>query len=644
MDYSLLEQMLLSRWFEQTLFNMFKEKRFSGTTHLALGQEACHVGLVAGLDKQDYLVPTHRCHGYNVARGTSIKAMFLELYGAKNGICGGLGGSMHMSDVATCNAGSSAVVGSGVGLATGLSFANQKLNDGNISVAIFGDGATSRGIVHECMNLASVWSLPLLFFCENNLYGMSASSSRMISTDSIYKRATEYNMVNFQIDGNDIKQVIETVKKARSIILNEKRPVFIEALTYRQCGHSKSDHLVYRSREEEAYWKAKDPILQYCKSENITLDTLNELKKKVEEFGQKELEAAIAEKNEILTEQDLSKLVFTSTLSQEVKLTKTHSGTYRESIYEGLKAVLAQDEKAYFLGEDIGQYGGCFGVSKDLFKFFPGRVIETPVSEEAFTELAVGAAFRGLHPIVEIMYGDFSTLASDALINHAAKSRFMSNGQLSVPLIYRAPIGSGTGHGAQHTQSLETMFLNIPGLIIVAPSDAWSAKAMLIASDKVKDPVLYFEHKALYSQLGEIPEDEVVWPLGKARVLKEGSSLTIVSYSHAVSTVLKSLEQQDYDVEVIDLCTIKPWDEECVLTSVKKTGRLLVVQDNPQSGSVGEMVISKVSTDKEGFKALKAVPTLLSGKNYPIPFSPKLEKSSVPSSEEILNAIASFFC
>lgn len=630
--------MLLSRWFEQTLGELFKAKKLTGTTHLAIGQEACHVGLIAGLDDKDYIVPTHRCHGYNVARGTSIKEMFLELYGAKGGICGGLGGSMHMTDIATCNAGSSAVVASGVGLAAGLAFANQKLEDGNISVAIFGDGATSRGIIHECMNLASVWHLPLLFFCENNFYGMSASSSRMISSTKLYKRAEMYNMKSFRVDGNDVDKVIACVKEARRIILEEKCPVFIEALTYRQCGHSKSDRLVYRTRKEEQIWKEKDPIVNYCKKHKISEKEAEDVKKKVQLYGNSELVKALEEKDEIFSFSELSSLVYAPSGSTSVKETPCHSGTYREAIYEGLKAVLANDKKAYFIGEDIGKYGGCFSVSKDLYEHFPLQVIETPVSEEAFCELAVGAAFRGLHPIVEIMYGDFSTLASDALINHAAKSRFMSKGQLSVPMVYRTPIGSGTGHGAQHTQSLETMFLNVPGLKIVAPSDPWSAKAMLIAANQDGNPVLYFEHKALYNEEGEIPEDDCRWPIGKARVLREGKSLTIVSYSHAVSTVKKALKESD-DIDFIDLCTIKPWDKETVKASLLKTGRLLVVQDNPQPGSVGEMVVADLLSDDGCFKALKEAPILLSGKDLPVPFSPTLEKGVVVSEMECREAI-----
>jgi Pyruvate/2-oxoglutarate dehydrogenase complex, dehydrogenase (E1) component, eukaryotic type, beta subunit len=638
MQTALLERMLLSRCFEMKLQTLFEEKKLKGTTHLSIGQEAAHVGLAAALKERDCIVPTHRCHGYNIARGTSLYSMFSEMLGSRHGICAGLGGSMHMTDMATFNAGSSAVVGSGVGLALGLAFAADRLKEKNIAVAIFGDGATSRGIVHEAMNLASVENLPLLFFCENNLYGMSAASRRMISGPGIAERAAAYGIEGERIDGNGLDAVIAAVTKARAFILEERRPYFIEAMTYRQCGHSKSDKLVYRSREEELLWKEKDPICSYAKVLGLDKNELKALEEKAKAEVEKAWQKAYKDKDDILSPKELQELVFTPGSDSGIHLTSTHEGTYRDGIYEGLRAVLKKDDKVYFLGEDIGRYGGCFSVSKDLYSLFPERVIETPVCEEAFTQMAVGAAFRGLRPIVEIMYGDFSTLASDALINHAAKSRFMSAGQLSVPMIYRTPIGSGTGHGAQHTQSLETMFMNVPGLIIVAPSDAWSAKALLLAASRVQDPVLYFEHKALYDSPGEIPEDDVLWPLGKARMMRSGSSLTIVSYSHALSTVLKAVDESGFDAEVVDLMTIRPWDKKTVFDSILKTGRLLFVDDNPECGSVGSSVIAAAVSDKEVFSALKAAPCLLSGPDYPVPFSPLLEAQSVVGAEAVKKA------
>ena len=255
--------MLRSRFFEEKVRDLFASGEMYGTTHLNIGQEASHTGLCLALEKEDWIVPTHRCHGFNVARGSDLSAMFSELFGSRYGLCKGIGGSMHMSDRATYNFGSSAVVGSGVALAAGLAFALHRQKSRNIAVAIFGDGATSRGVVHECMNLASVWSLPLMFYCENNHYGMSASSDRMISTNDIASRAAGYSMKAFKADGNDFDDVYSVAKKARAWMTSHSEPVFVEVNTYRMCGHSKSDKCVYRSSEEENEWREKDPITRY---------------------------------------------------------------------------------------------------------------------------------------------------------------------------------------------------------------------------------------------------------------------------------------------------------------------------------------------------------------------------------------------
>lgn len=258
-----LRLMLDSRYFEEKTEELFKAGLIHGTTHLANGQEASQAGLCLALDKEDWIVPTHRCHGFTVCKGSDPFAMFSEMFGSSHGLAKGLGGSMHMPDKAHCNLGSSAVVGSGVPLAVGIAWYFKRNGINNASVAIFGDGATSRGSVHESMNLSSVWKLPVLFFCENNLYGMSASSSDMISIKRISDRAASYSMPGVTVDGNNVLEVYEACKKALSHIKEGNGPYFIEALTYRTKGHSKSDRRLYRTAEEEAFWAQKDPILNF---------------------------------------------------------------------------------------------------------------------------------------------------------------------------------------------------------------------------------------------------------------------------------------------------------------------------------------------------------------------------------------------
>lgn len=638
-EIEILKAMLRSRSFENKLSQMFKKGAFYGTTHLNIGQEASHVGLIAGLDDKDWIVPTHRCHGFNIARGTKPEKMFAEMFGSRYGVCRGLGGSMHMTEISTCNAGSSAIVGSGVPIATGLAFALKRKGRDNIAVAIFGDGATSRGSVHEAMNMASVWNIPVLFYLENNHYGMSASEKNAISTDNLSLRADGYSIKHIKIDGNDVALVRDTVADARKYILENNRPFFIEVDTYRLCGHSKSDRLVYRTREEEEMWRKKDPICRFSSSliekGVICEDDYHRMEKEIDEEIEDAYIKAEAEKDDALTLRELDSFLFApSPISRNTK-GEVHKASYRRAIYEALDEILREDASAFLMGEDIGLYGGCFGVTSDLYEKHPGKVLETPVSEEGFTSIAVGASMLGLHPIVEIMYADFSTLASDPLINHAAKTYFMSAGQLNCPLVYRSPIGSGTGHGSQHTANIESMFLNTPGLIVVAPSDPYSAKALLKSAHRDNNPVLFFEHKGLYDTQGDVGDENTYLPLGKAIVSEYGSELLLIGYSHAFHTAFESTEDIRERLTYIDLATISPLDKDTIIGYASSFDKILIVQDTPECGSVGDSVISLIARNCNGRKDIR----LVAARSLPIPFSRNLEKNVIPTIEEIRKAV-----
>ena len=631
-----LRIMFRSRSFEEKLQEEFSLGNLYGTTHLAIGQEASHTGLVMALDKKDWIVPTHRCHGFNIARGSDMAAMFSEMLGSRHGLCKGLGGSMHMTDVSTFDLGSSAVVGSGVPLAGGAAYALKRQGKKNIAVAIFGDGASSRGSVHEMMNLASVWNLPLLFFMENNHYGMSASTDRVISTSSIHSRAEGYSMAHAKCDGNDVEKVFGAVEEARKYILETGRPYFLEVETYRLCGHSKSDKLLYRTREEEEEWKKKDPILLFSSSlidrgilsQEETEEIGKEARAEVEYSWKKAWES----RNDILSLEEAQALVVPEGEKGEYRRgKKSHRGTYREAVREALSEIFASDSRVTLMGEDIGVYGGCFGVTGELWKEWGDRLYETPVSEEAFSGLAAGAAMLGERPMVEIMYADFMTLASDALINHAAKTYFMSGGQLMCPMVVRTAMGGGTGHGAQHTACPESMFLNVPGIKVCAPSDPWSAKALLKAAAKENCPVVFFEHKALYQSEGEIGDEESFLPLGKAIVEEKGEDLLVIGYSRAIHEARKALAE--FSVTFMDLATIKPLDKEAILLWAGKIGRILIVENVPLQSSVAESVI-RILHEEGMTNKVRTVSAL----EMPLAFSRTLENGALPNRERIREA------
>lgn len=314
--------------------------------------------------------------------------------------------------------------------------------------------------------------------------------------------------------------------------------------------------------------------------------------------------------------------------------------TFREAIRKALADEMAMDPNVVLFGEDVGVYGGCFKVTGDLYKEHPNQVIDTPVSEEGFTGMAVGAAMMGLRPVIEIMYADFFTLIFDPIVNHAAKTHFMSGGQFCCPITVRLPEGSGTGHGAQHTQSPEALFQNSAGLKMAAPSCPSDAYHLLRASIRDNNPVLFFEHKMLYGMEGEIEGEPL--PLGKAKVLRKGKDITIISYSRAVHTALetaKLLEKDGIEATVVDLCTLKPLDRDTILEEVRRTGRIAIIQDPNGVGGIGAQVCSEVCSDPTTFNALKSQVVQIGGKCTPVPFSKDLEMSVIPNAQDCARRI-----
>ncbi|MBI9103888.1 MAG: alpha-ketoacid dehydrogenase subunit beta [Spirochaetales bacterium] len=316
--------------------------------------------------------------------------------------------------------------------------------------------------------------------------------------------------------------------------------------------------------------------------------------------------------------------------------------TFLQAVNDAMSEEMRRDKSVFLMGEDIGLYGGCFGASRGMLKEFgPDRVLETPISEEGFIDAAFGAALMGSRPIVELMFGDFVTLASDGMINHAAKYRFMSGGQVGAPMVLRTPFGSGTGAAAQHSQSLESMFANTPGLKIIYPGTAYDAKGLLKAAIRDNDPVLFFENKLLYRTRGEVPEGDYTIEIGKADIKKSGSDVSLITYSRMLPICMaaaEQLEKEGLSVEVVDIRTIKPLDVETIAQSVKKTTRAIVVHEAPKFGGFGGEIVSSIN-ESEAFYYLDAPVMRLGGTESPIPYSPTLEKQIVPDEPKVIAAV-----
>ena len=711
LDY--LRQMYEIRNFEDTVYKLLREGTIKGASHLYAGQEAVAVGAVSVLEDRDVIASTHRGHGHCGAMGNKHakteeahqehwKKMMAELMGKATGYCKGRGGSMHIADVEKGNLGSTGIVGGNIPIATGAALAEKLKNTGAVVLCFFGDGATNTGSFHESLNMGSAMlgGLPVVYICENNLYGMSVpfhdktvpTAGTASNVSNVADRACAYGMPSIICDGMDVlavkKAVAEAVERARQ----ESVPTLVECKTYRWYGHSSSDQRAYRTREEEAEWKERDPMVVLRKrllEDGIATEAeLDEAEQKAvktienaTKFGlespypevaelyndiyvpkdpkvlQAEIKAAapMAEKIKKI-ENDIRKSLGTTLPKLKASEQKTFAEkygipikTYGQAILEAHRQEMERDENVIVMGEDVGLYGGAYAATRGLYdQFGPTRVIDTAISEAAIVGGAGGAAMRGIRPIAEIMYIDFLTISSDQLIHNLGYNRYMFGGKTKLPCVVRTEGGVGRSIAAHHSESLEAMFMNIPGIYIVMPSTPYDAKGLLKAAIRDDNPVLYIEHKVMYSSVtGPVPDDDYIIPLGVADVKREGTDATIVAYCRMLHFALDAAEKlaaEGINVEVIDPRTLNPLDAACIAKSVRKTGKLITVSEGyPRCGVAGEIVRQvmeyKFDDGTTGFDYFDAQPVMLSAKDCPIPMSIPLEEACVPTVPDIVEAV-----
>ncbi|MDW8064846.1 MAG: pyruvate dehydrogenase (acetyl-transferring) E1 component subunit alpha [Anaerolineae bacterium] len=652
-----LYQMYLIRAFEETVEQLYAAGKMHGTMHLSIGQEAVAVGAIAALRPDDYITSTHRGHGHAIAKGQDIRAMLAELLGKETGVCRGRGGSMHLADLERGNLGANGIVAGGIPIAVGAGLSIRLQGQDRVVLCFFGDGAANHGNFHEGLNMAAIWRLPVVFLCENNQYAMSMPIHKAMAVPRVADRAAAYGIPGEAVDGMDVRAVYRAVRGAVERARRGEGPTLIEAITYRYKGHSKSDRQVYRAKEEVQAWMARDPIVRF-RDELIAQGWLSETeaaalearaRQAIEEAlraAEGDPEPAVTQLTEGVYAEDPSMPPFwiRRTFGPETAVEPppgTRELSYAEALREAMAQAMAADERVFLMGEDVGVYGGAFGVTQGLIdRFGPERVRDTPISENTIVGAGLGAALTGMRPIVEMQFMDFVTLAMEQTVLQAAKVRYMFGGKARVPLILRLPGGSGTGAAAQHSESLEAWFVHVPGLKVVAPATPYDAKGLLLAALADENPVIFVEHKLLYRTRGAVPEAPYVVPLGRAVVRRAGRDLTIVAYSLMVLRAIEAAERlamEGIEAEVIDLRTLKPYDAETVIASVKKTGKLLIVHEAPLLGGFGGELAAHIA-QSEAFAYLEAPIVRLGGADVPIPYHPRLERAAVPQVEDIVEA------
>ena len=649
-----LRKMLEIRYFEEKVMDLLSRDIVKGASHMYAGEEAVAVGACSAIREDDYITSTHRGHGHCIAKGGDPKLMLAELCGKATGYCKGRGGSMHIADVRSGNLGATGIVGSNIPVATGAGLSVRLRNTDQVVLCFFGDGAANTGAFHESLNMAAIWKLPVVYICENNLYGMSVSVKRAFPFEDISERAKGYSIPGVIANGMDVLDVREVVGKAVARARNGDGPTLVECKTYRYYGHSRSDPRIYRTREEEKAWRARDTIRNFAQKlmdEGVlTPEGLNDLEDQVTKEIEEAEEFALSSTypsveslyddvyTEIWTDSKTSIRDLTAARQRAVKMRKM---TYREALNEAIREEMRRDGRVFVMGEDVAIYGGAYGVTRDLIKEFgPERVRDTPISEAAIAGAAAGAAMTGMRPVAEIMYIDFSTIATDEIVNIAAKNRYMFGGKSTVPVVYRTQGGAGRGIAAHHSGSLEAWYVHSPGILVVMPSTPFDAKGLLKTCIRDDNPIMFIEHKMLYSTEGDVPEEEYTVPLGVADVKREGADVTIVAYSRMVLSALEAAEElveEEIEAEVVDPRTLKPLDIDTIASSVKKTSKVVVVHEGYRTCGVGAELAAQIM--EKCFDYLDAPIKRVAGADVPIPMSPVLEEAAIPSKEKIIEAV-----
>jgi 2-oxoisovalerate dehydrogenase E1 component len=583
---------------------------------------------------------------------------------------------MHIGDFSTGNLGANAIVGGSVPIATGAAMAHRYRKSDRVVCCFAGDGAYANGVVLESLNWAAqaqwtnhlagdnAYGIPVIYFIQNNHYGMTHhTDEEVMGIRHLARRAAgfaENNMHAETVDGMDVLAVRDAVRRATALCRAGEGPVLIEASTYRYYGHSLSDpRNEYRTREEEAAWRAVDAI-ERLKGQLVAAGV-------TDADGVASVEAKVRARNAraaVRASQatdpdpaDALKFLYTDTTSDvlpagqgevvpfapvpESKKGADGSITYRDAIREALAEEMTRDRRVLFYGEDVADYGGAFKLTKGLLESFGrDRVFNTPISEAAICGTAVGAAIVGLRPVVELMYMDFALMASDQIANQAAKWHYMSGGQVEVPLVVRASVGAGKGYGGQHSQTLESLFTHLPGIYVVYPSNPADAKGLLKSAIRTNNPVLFVESQGLYPTKGVVPEGEHLVPIGVAKVVRDGTDVTLVSWGPAVPDALAAADrlaaEDGVQAEVIDLRSLVPLDMEAVLESVRKTGRCVVASQAVLMGSFVNEVVARIQA--EVFDYLDAPVARIGAQAGISPQAESLERAFLPNAGDIYEA------
>ena len=643
----LYKNMLKPRMVEEKMLILLRQgkisKWFSG-----IGQEAISIGVTMALNKEDYILPMHRNLGVFTTRNIPLFRLFSQWQGKSSGFTKGRDRSFHFGTQQYKIVGMISHLGPQLGVADGIALASKLKNKKQVTAVFTGDGGTSEGDFHEALNVASVWQLPVLFCVENNGYGLSTPTTEQYHCENIADKGLGYGMESHIINGNNIIEVYSKISDISKSMRENPRPVLIEFKTFRMRGHEEAIGTKYVPQELLDTWAAKDPLLNFqafLKDTNIlTEEDEVSIKRTIIHEINEHLKMAFKEDDIIPDETIELNDVFQSFQYQEVKYNVTSKEIRLvDAISEGLKQSMEQHFDLVIMGQDIAEYGGVFKITEGFVEQFgKERVRNTPICESAIVETAMGLSIAGIKSVVEMQFADFVSSGFNPVVNYLAKSHYRWSQNADV--VIRMPCGGGVAAGPFHSQTNEAWFTKTPGLKVVYPAFPYDAKGLLATSINDPNPILFFEHKGLYRRIRqEVPSDYYTLPLGKASLLRKGKDITIVSYGAAVHWALETLNKNaDISADVIDLRTLQPLDVLTIYESVRKTGKLIILQEDSLFGGVASDISALVM--EHCFEYLDAPVKRVASMETPIPFANQLEQQYLPKNrfESDLKALLAY--
>ena len=634
------KQLLLPRMIEDKMLVLLRQgkvsKWFSG-----IGQEAISVGSTLALQDDEWIMPLHRNLGVFTTRKMPLHKLFNQWQGHQDGYSKGRERSFHFGSKEHFICGMISHLGPQLAVADGVALAYKLKQENKISLAYSGDGGTSEGDFHEALNVAAVWGLPVIFLIENNGYGLSTPVNEQFRCKQLIDKAIGYGMEAVQIDGNNILAVYDTIKGVREYCIREQKPYLIECMTFRMRGHEEASGTKYVPKELFEEWGRKDPVKNYEQwlvSENILTEMdIADIRNETRNYIESELAMASADNAiEVDSDEELfdvyaEKSIFNFQSSIESDSFTIQSKRFIDSIKDGLLQSMQQHDHLVLMGQDIAEYGGAFKITEGLLeKFGKARVRNTPLCESAIVGTALGLSLEGYKSVMEMQFADFASVAFNQIVNNIAKIHYRWN--VNADVVIRMPTGAGVGAGPFHSQSNEAWFMHVPGLKIVYPSTPEDAKGLLIAAINDPNPVLYFEHKALYRSIsGNVPDAYYETEIGKAKLIEEGEDITIITYGAGVHWALE-YAQQNVDVSfcILDLRTLLPLDYAAIKHAVKATGKILILHEDTLTGGIGGEISAWIA--EHCFEMLDAPVVRCASLDTPIPFNMELEKNFLAKS------------